>query len=256
MRSGDGGRQSGRKEVRERPFFVSPSESRTTIQVNRQLHLKSTANLTSSQVATSLQVKLELHFNRRSDFTSSERKSPLWRYVLGALRGICLEVIVRGFRFFAAGEAAPSRRSRRSREQAPGGLSPPRWWRHPKDHGGCSQKTRVVARKRPWWLRAKDHGGCAQKTMVVARQPPWWLDANHPGGFTPTTLVVEGTPPGPFIVAKFLSPVALGFLQIQWPRGSAALWFLRQDCRISRIYRIILNLDNPVSSQRQEVRKA
>ena len=30
----------------------------------------------------------------------------------------------------------------------------------------------------------------------------------------------------------------------------------RQDYRISRIYRIILNLDNPVSSQRQEVRKA
>ena len=35
-----GGLQSGRKEVRERPFFVSPSESRTTIQVNRKLGLK------------------------------------------------------------------------------------------------------------------------------------------------------------------------------------------------------------------------
>ncbi len=91
-----------------REVFVSPSESRTTIQVNRELHLKSTVNLTSSQVATSLQVKLELHFNRRSDFTSSERQRPLWRYVLGALRGICLEVIVGGSRFFVDGLAEAS----------------------------------------------------------------------------------------------------------------------------------------------------
>ena len=160
---------------------------------------------------------------------------------MGALRGICLEVIVRGFRFFAAGEAAPLPEVSAVTRAGP-------WW--------LGAPPVVEAPKRPWWWRAKDQGGCAQKTMVVARQPPWWLDANHPGGFTPTTLVVDGTPPGPFIVAKFLSPVALGFLQIQWPRGSAALWFLRQDCRISRIYRIILNLVNPVSRQRQEVRKA
>ena len=142
-----------------REVFVSPSESRTTIQVNRKLHLKSTANLTSSQVATSLQVKLELHFNRRSDFTSSERPRPLWGYFLGALRSICLEVIFGVSDSSRLARPPRSRRSRRSREQAPGGLSPP--------GGGGVQKTRVVARKRPGWLRAKDHGGCASTTLVV-----------------------------------------------------------------------------------------
>ena len=77
-------REIMRREARERLFFVSSSESRTTIQVNCELDLKSTANLTSSQVATSLQVKLGLHFNRHSGFTSSERPRPLWGYVLGA----------------------------------------------------------------------------------------------------------------------------------------------------------------------------
>ena len=87
-------REIMRREARERLFFVSSSESRTTIQVNCELDLKSTANLTSSQVATSLQVKLGLHFNRHSDFTSSERERPLWGCFWGAWRGTCLEVVI------------------------------------------------------------------------------------------------------------------------------------------------------------------
>ena len=78
----------------ERWVFVDPSQSRTTIQVNCELDLKSTANLTSSQVATSLQVKLGLHFYRHSDFTSSERERPLWGCFWGAWRGTCLEVVI------------------------------------------------------------------------------------------------------------------------------------------------------------------
>ena len=76
--------------------FFSSSESRTTIQVNRELDFKSTANLTSSQTRTSLQVKLGLHFNRHSDFTSSERERSLWGYFWGAWRGTCLEVVIGG----------------------------------------------------------------------------------------------------------------------------------------------------------------
>ena len=87
-------REIMRREARERLFFVSSSESRTTIQVNCELDLKSTANLTSSQVATSLQVKLGLHFYRHSDFTSSERERPLWGCFWGAWRGTCLEVVI------------------------------------------------------------------------------------------------------------------------------------------------------------------
>ncbi len=87
-------REIMRREARERLFFVSSSESRTTIQVNCELDLKSTANLTSSQVATSLQVKLGLHFYRHSDFTSSERERPPWGCFWGARRGTCLEVII------------------------------------------------------------------------------------------------------------------------------------------------------------------
>ena len=89
-------REIVRREARERLFFVSSSESRTTIQVNCELDLKSTANLTSSQVATSLQVKLGLHFNRHSDFTSSEREQPLWGCFWDAWRGTCLEVVIGG----------------------------------------------------------------------------------------------------------------------------------------------------------------
>ena len=92
-------REIMRRETRERLLFVSSSESRTTIQVNCELDLKSTANLTSSQVATSLQVKLGLHFYRHSDFTSSERERPLWGCFWGAWRDTWLEVIMEG-RFF------------------------------------------------------------------------------------------------------------------------------------------------------------
>ena len=79
-----------------------------SLQMNRGQRFKSTANLTSSQVATSLQVKLELHFNRRADFTSSERRLPLWGCVLGASRTFVLKSSFGGSRFFVAGEAEAS----------------------------------------------------------------------------------------------------------------------------------------------------
>ena len=72
------------------------------------------------------------------------------------------------FTFSREAQAAGCRAGeKRYASRPPGGLSPPRWWRHPKDHGGCAQKTMVGARKRPWWLRAIDHGGCAQSTLVA-----------------------------------------------------------------------------------------
>ena len=82
------------KGGRERLSFVDPSQSRTTIQVNLELDLKSTADLTSSQVATSLQVKFELHFNRHSDFTPSETRRSLLGCFGNEWRGTCLEVIL------------------------------------------------------------------------------------------------------------------------------------------------------------------
>ena len=119
------------KGGRERLSFVDPSQSRTTIQVNLELDLKSTADLTSSQVATSLQVKFELHFNRHSDFTPSETRRSLLGCFGNEWRGTCLEVI--------AG-ARPSWWPRRSRGDRPTQrtIGPRKTWDH------CSRGTEVA----------------------------------------------------------------------------------------------------------------
>ena len=71
---------------------------------------------------------------------------------MGALRGICLEVIVRGFRFFAAGEAAPLPEVSAVTRAGP-------WW--------LVAPPVVEEPKGPGWLRAKDQGGCAPTTLVA-----------------------------------------------------------------------------------------
>ena len=80
---------------RKRLSFFDPSQSRTTIQVNRERRSKSTANLTEANAQLQLRHK-RTSLNSHLDFTSSERERPLWGCFWGAWRGTCLEVIAGG----------------------------------------------------------------------------------------------------------------------------------------------------------------